>query len=380
MNHSLLGQTISEIRFKEFRARYPRLHGKNAVKSYHGFGGSVQIAQIFTEEGVSGWGSLCKDLESARTAGKQLVGANVADVFQPDIGLTDDRFAAFDIALHDLAGKILQMPVARMMNPNAELQARVYDGAIYMNDIIPEERPQGSNQIYQDCQQDWALGHRTFKIKIGRGYKWMDHDEGLKRDIDIVREIHKRFPSAGIMVDANNGYSLEDAIAFLEGIDGVPLYWFEEPFKEAEDEDRALHEYINQRRPGTLIADGESLPDIPLLLDLAEKRVLDVIQPDVCGFGFTAWRKLMKTIADKGFRGSPHAWGDVVKTHYCAHLAAAYPHHIPCVEAVLGTSEGIDHSGYRLSEGVLSIPDKPGFGMDLIWAPEIEKVDVHMSR
>jgi phage tail protein X len=61
----------------------------------------------------------------------------------------------------------------------------------------------------------------------------------------------------------------------------------------------------------------------------------------------------------------------VVKTCYCAHLAAAYPHHIPCVEAVLGTSEGVDDSGYSLDESILTLPDKPGFGMDLIWAPEI---------
>ena len=65
------------------------------------------------------------------------------------------------------------------------------------------------------------------------------------------------------------------------------------------------------------------------------------------------------------------AWGNVTKTHYCAHLAAAYPHHIPCVEAVLGTIEGIDFGDYRLERGVVQIPDKPGFGMELVWASEI---------
>ena len=53
------------------------------------------------------------------------------------------------------------------------------------------------------------------------------------------------------------------------------------------------------------------------------------------------------------------------------HLAVAYPHHIPCVEAVLGTIEGIDCSAYGLERGIVQIPDKPGFGMDLIWASEI---------
>ena len=173
------------------------------------------------------------------------------------------------------------------------------------------------------------------------------------------------------MVDANDGYSVEDAIAFLEGIGDAPLVWFEEPFREEEKANRALREYLDVHRPRTLIADGESMTDIDLLHDLAAKGLLDVWQPDVCGYGFTAWRKLMKEIEEKGYLASPHAWGNVVKTHYCAHLAAAYPHHIPCIEAVLGESEGVDYGGYELHNGIMTLPDRPGFGMDLIWAPEV---------
>lgn len=53
------------------------------------------------------------------------------------------------------------------------------------------------------------------------------------------------------------------------------------------------------------------------------------------------------------------------------HLAVAYPHHIPCVEAVLGTIEGINCNAYGLERGIVQIPDKPGFGKELIWASEI---------
>ena len=362
---------ISRITFKEFRGRYPRLHGKNAVKTYHGFGGSVLIAQIETDQGAGGWGALCRDLAQAVATRELLQGKFVSEVFDPATGILDDRLVPFDIALHDLAGVILNIPVSKMMNPNAKSIARVYDGAIYMNDIIPENKPQGIERILLDCADDWALGHRMFKIKIGRGYKWMGHDEGMMRDVKVVRLIHEQHPGAAILVDANDGYSVADAIYFMQQIEGVPLYWFEEPFLEDEARDRELHDFLNIYRPGTMIADGENKPDIPLLLDLASKKLVDVLQPDVCGFGFTAWRKLMPFIAEHGYLASPHAWGDVVKTNYCAHLAAAWPHHIPCIEAVLGTSEGIDGSGYCLEESILTIPNKPGFGMDLIWAPEV---------
>ena len=362
---------IDKVFFFRFRARYPRLHGKNARLSYHGFGGEVTVARLYTDQGACGWGEISTSLAEARAAAERVTGKCLTDVFSAGTGILDVALKALDIPLHDLAGVILGIPVSRMIRESASPRIRVYDGAIYMNDIIPEDRPQGVGQVLSDCAYDYALGHRTLKIKIGRGSIWMEHDAGLARDIEVVRRIHEAFPDAGLMVDANDGYSVEDAVAFLEGIGDAPLVWFEEPFREEEGANRRLRAYLDVSRPGTLIADGESMTDIPLLRDLAGKGLLDVWQPDVCGYGFTAWRTLMREIEEKGYLASPHAWGNVVKTHYCAHLAAAYPHHIPCIEAVLGDSEGVDYGGYALLNGIMTLPEKPGFGMDLIWAPEV---------
>lgn len=369
--NELARHRITEIRFREARGRYPRLHGKNAVRGYHGFGGSIRVAQLYTDQGASGWGMLPVSLADAKAAAELLRGKTVSEVFDPERGVKDARLTGYDFALHDLAGVILNLPVARMINPRAALRARVYDGAIYMNDIIPENRPQGMEAVLRDCAEDWAIGHRMFKVKIGRGFRWMAHDEGMERDVELMRRIHEQHPGAALMVDANDGFTVEETIDFLRRIEGVPLYWFEEPFRENRENDAVLRAYLDRERPGTLIADGESDPDIPQLMDLAAERLVDVLQPDVCGFGLTAWRGWLPQLAERGFRASPHAWGDVVKTYYCAHLAAAYPHHVPCVEAVLGSVEGVDDSGYALSESMMTLPDKPGFGMELVWAPEI---------
>lgn len=102
----------------------------------------------------------------------------------------------------------------------------------------------------------------------------MEHGEGMARDIEIVRRIHEALPGIAIMVDANDGYTLEDAIAFLEGIGDTEIFWFEEPFREEEGKNRLLKDYLLKERPGTLIADGESDTDIPLLRGLAERSFL----------------------------------------------------------------------------------------------------------
>lgn len=66
--NELARHRITEIRFREARGRYPRLHGKNAVRGYRGFGGSICLAQLYTDQGASGWGMLCASLADAKAA------------------------------------------------------------------------------------------------------------------------------------------------------------------------------------------------------------------------------------------------------------------------------------------------------------------------
>ena len=52
-------------------------------------------------------------------------------------------------------------------------------------------------------QAGWDAGHRAFKIKIGRGNKWMEKRAGLKRDIEVIRAVREQIGSdARLMVDA----------------------------------------------------------------------------------------------------------------------------------------------------------------------------------
>lgn len=355
----LQAHRIDSVSFGLARGRYPRLHGKNARKGIHGYGNDIRIAVLRTDQGAEGFG-LCP-------AGplSDLTGLRLSDLFDPSVGVLDPRYAPFDFALHDLAGRILGLSVAQMLSPAAAPFARVYDGAIYMNDLITNE-PSDAARVVQDALDDFAIGHRAFKIKIGRGHRWMAAEEGMRRDVEVTRAIQEALPGALLMVDGNDGFTPESMLEYLRRAD-CPLYWIEEPFRESEEDDRILRAFLDRERPHTLIADGESRPDIAQLLALGKQGLINVLQPDVAGYGFTAWRKLLPACAAAGVLASPHAWGDVLKTQYCAHLAAAYPYQIPYVESVLGTTEGIDDSAYRLENGALMLPQGPGFGLTIEW-------------
>lgn len=358
---------IEKVEFKILQGRYSRRLGKNAVKGEHGTGSKILITKITTAEGTCGWGAATciYDENEIIIKEKKINGMLLGDIFDPEYGILSQEYQIYDLALHDLAGRIMGIPVCRMLNPEAEYKANIYDGAVYMNDLLPGKWRDGVDEILKNCASDYAFGYRDFKVKIGRGYKWKDKAEGFQRDVEIVKAIHEKYPQARIMVDANDGYTLEEAKRFIEEIKPVHLYWMEEPFPEKEKDCELLKDFMERETPGTLLADGENTPDIPFLIKLAGKGSVDVFLPDIVSYGFTEWRKLLGRMKKTKILCSPHAWGDVVKTYYCAHLAAAFPEQISMVEGVPENMEGVDTSGYHLSEGVLQIPEKAGFGMEL---------------
>jgi L-alanine-DL-glutamate epimerase-like enolase superfamily enzyme len=132
-------------------------------------------------------------------------GTVTVDLFDVERGLLVDAEAPFlDLPLHDLAARILGVPVHRMIGGAGPKSLPVYSGAVYFEDL-EERRVKGVPAVVAACAQDHAAGYRAFKLKMGRGAKWMEAKAGLKRDIDVVRAVRERFPDCRVLVDANNG-------------------------------------------------------------------------------------------------------------------------------------------------------------------------------
>lgn len=122
---------IVEVRKGQVRNLWSRLIGKNGKIGEHGFGYSNDIVIIKTDTGFTGWGVGPAD----RTLQLFLEGSRVSDVFSPETGVLHRGFLAADIALHDLAGNIMGIPVSKMINPDSMMKTSCYDGAIYLNDL-----------------------------------------------------------------------------------------------------------------------------------------------------------------------------------------------------------------------------------------------------
>ena len=377
-------KVLQETVVKEVTARvvwqsYPREVHKNAKRDGHGNGAVARFAVIKTDRG-EGIGLINKDdltnvvfrgnFSAASRKKVPLAGRTLWELINPETMLVSQNFAQFEMAIYDLIGVVLKKPFYELFGKPAAKKVACYSGMIYLEDLEFPTKEEGMAKILADCKQDYDLGYRHFKLKLGRGAKWMQHDEGLQRDIDVTQAIHKAFPDVTILVDPNDQYSVEDCITYLEGVKNIDLFWLEEPFTENLEKYQQLHEWVKVNMPSLLIADGEFDPQVEELGKLMKAGLVHVYCEDTNQIGystaegqfaFTRWIERMPELKAMNVQASPHAWGSLTKTVYAAMLGLAFGN-VPMIEGVTSTCSDLDY-GFKLVEGYF-IPDgKPGFGI-----------------
>ncbi|WP_405059033.1 mandelate racemase [Kribbella sp. NBC_01505] len=348
---TLSQHVISAISLVQVGARFLRNVGRNSLRDHKGSGALETAYLVETSRGARGWG-----LPLGPGDPGALIGRSVAELIDPAAGVIAPDALFLDYALHDLAARILDVPVYVMLGAAGSPQVRCYSGGIYFDDL-----DSGFDVIARNLKQDEAFGFRDFKLKVGRGYRWMPAAEGLDRDIAVTRLTRELYPDAAIMVDANDGYSVNTLIDFLAAVGDCDLYWLEEMFAERPEDLAFLREHLAGLPTRPLVADGEYSPNVDHILGLARNGLIDVALMDVVSHGFTAWRHTMPNLAVKA---SPHAWGLPLKTLYAAHLAAGLGN-VDIIEGVPANTLGTTDNGYTLADGLLTLADRPGFGIDL---------------
>jgi L-alanine-DL-glutamate epimerase-like enolase superfamily enzyme len=310
---------------------------------------------------------------------ERFIGTRVSELFNLEEGTGADVPWWLEKALYDLAGNILDAPVYELLGAAGPRAVLLYSGAIYFDDLMPRDKPQGIEGVLKACRQDYDAGYRAFKLKIGRGYRWMDRAEGLARDIEVTRAVRERFDDCRILVDVNDGYTVENAVEYVKGVADCDLYWIEEPFLEDADDLRRLKDAMRLAGCTAFIADGEARrgrPDTPTayggytkafvdrLYALADEDLVDVFVLDLGLVGYTRWCKAMPELRKAGVWASPHTWAWIPRPYYAAHIAAGVGN-VCIIEGIPGTTAGVDYSAYTIKNGYLQMPRTPGFGLTL---------------
>ena len=336
--------------------------GSNARLGTHGQKVAVPLARVTTEDGAMGWGRAFLRREDAQA----FCGLSLGELFAAETEISS-RCRALEFPLLDLLGQQAGKPVYALLapeSPPAPLRVRCYDTSLYMDDLHLTDDIAAVALLAGEAREGWARGHRAFKIKVGRGGRHMPTEEGTRRDIAIIRGVRQAVgPDAVLMLDANNGWNLNLTKRVLEETADCGVYWIEEPFHEDPVLYRDLKEWLNRRGLSTLIADGEG-DAAAGIIHWGREGLVDVLQYDVFGYGFLRWLTLGQEIAETPIRCAPHHYGAHLGNYVTGHLAPALSR-FEFVEWDETDTPGIDASGYAVRDGLVSLPDAPGFGLTL---------------
>jgi L-alanine-DL-glutamate epimerase-like enolase superfamily enzyme len=140
--------------------------------------------------------------------------------------------------------------------------------------------------------------------------------------------------------------------------------WFEEPLHPD-----AMADYVRLREHSPVpIAGGEVLTRRQAFHPWLEAGAFDIVQPDVTKVGgISESRRIAWMAEEHGVRFIPHGWNTAVGLAVDLQLASALPN-TDLVEYLVGSPyvDDIVRDPWRLdTEGMLSIPDKPGLGLEL---------------
>ena len=341
----------------------PRQAGCNSRLQVHGLHVRPPIARITTDNGATGFG--LSRLSEEDTA--ELVGAPLSEAFDPENGVSE-RFRGLEYPLWDLAGKLAGKPVYEMLGGEPDedgvFRARCYDTSLYIDDLHLADDNEAAALIASEALEGKARGHIAYKIKVGRGAMHMPLQQGTHRDILVIRAVRNAVgPDATILIDANNGYNLNLTKHVLSETADAKVYWMEEAFHEDASFYANLREWLNSEGLETKIADGEGGASLNLL-QWAEEGLVDIIQYDIFHPGFTRWLELGPQLDEWNVGSAPHHYGGHYGNYVSCHLSAAIQG-FEFTEWDEADTPGLDDSGYSISDGLVSVPNSPGFGLNL---------------
>ena len=224
---NLHGEKIVRIEKVVMKFKRPRLIGRNARIGVHGDMVTDPVVRIHTSSGAIGvgWSRLGREKAEA------LVSKSIGDVFQLPGG-SNEAGTAIDLPLWDLGAKLSGQPLYKLLGARGSRAVELYDGSVYIDDLDASDE-EAVEIFREEVKTGHDYGYKNFKIKIGRGARWMPVAEGTDRDVLVIHSVREAAGAdAKILVDANNGTTLNIAKDILERCEDVGIYWFEEPFPE----------------------------------------------------------------------------------------------------------------------------------------------------
>ncbi len=329
------------------------------------------LIAVFTDEGVTGWGSVFTNDELVRGAlhvleplyrnENPLEPERVSEKLRANTfwmgrgGTITHAISGIDIALWDILGKVAGQPVGRLLGGRYRERVQPYASL-----LMREPRALAEHLAAVKSQ-----GFRAFKIGWGPfGRESFAVDEAI---VSAARDAIG--PECLLMVDAgaSDAFWPRDykwAMRTARMLAEYDVYWFEEPLPPDN-----LHDYVLLRNSSPVpIAGGEVLTQRHSFTPWLQQRAFDIVQPDVTKVGgITEERRIAWMAEENGIRFIPHGWNTALGLAADLHLASAH-RNTNLVEYLTGSPfiDDLLETPWRIDpDGMLPVPSGAGLGVVL---------------
>jgi len=207
--------------------------------------------------------------------------------------------SGIDLALWDLFARRRHLPLWRLLGGQSS-KTKVYASGI---------NPSGAAQTAEAALK---RGHRALKLKVGFG---------SETDLANLAALRAIAGTGMLAADANQGWSVDQALEMLPRLAEFDLRWLEEPIRA----DRPREEWRKLRASAKMpIAAGENIASVEGFKQVLAEDVLGVVQPDIAKWGgLSACVGLAGDILKAGKTFCPHYLGGGIGLLASAHLLAS---------------------------------------------------------
>jgi galactonate dehydratase len=339
--------------------------------------------RIYTDQGIYGQGE-CTDAAVGSASlirgwRRMLIGRSPLDVeaiwerirtFGIFAGAQGGQYvtalSGLEIALWDLAGKALGLPIYQLLGGKFRDKVQIYCDSD-MDVPIGEE---------SDRKLPWikAQGFKAMKIDLDDArdparwdsYNWTASNGEIDRMVHWVSSVRERMPAdMALACDMHGRYDATTGKKVAKALEPFRLMWLEEPVP-PEDIDAMADIRHSSSTP---IACGENLYMRWGYRELLEKQAVDIIQPDFEKVGGIAEAQKVANMAQAYYVPvAPHCVVSPIGVMATCHSCATFPNFLCCEWHWINHMDlwtGWVKEGEIIVNGYVTPPDRPGIGVEM---------------
>ena len=230
-----------------------------------------------------------------------------SSVFWNRQGVGIGVMGGINIAMYDLAGKLLGLPVYQLLGGLVRSRSRVYAS----NGLFREKEP-----LLADAERARQFGFTTYKMRVVT-------PESV---VPLVAAFKEAMPGMDLIVDAVQGscsvpWSVSISKQLAKQLEKYNVLWFEEPCRVEN-----IEGYVEMRRSTTLnIAGAESLPTADAFKPYLDREAFGIVQFDNSTSGFTEGLRIASLAAVHQRPVAIHSWGSIVSALTGLHMSLVIP-------------------------------------------------------